>query len=155
MGKKLKPEAEKASKQRISSLGTAERLKEEGNAIYKKGFFEQALEMYSKALKACKASETELKLAIHNNRAGCYHQLSDFHSVVKETNVVLEEQPDNLKALMRRMLALEPLEKYEDALADARHVIRLAPANEAANKLQHRLSKLVRDRERDNRAAGA
>merc|ERR1712039_70 len=153
MGIALKPEAEKAQKSRMASLGDAERLKEEGNELFKKGLFEKALQVYEKALKACSDKKSELALAIHNNRAGCYHQLSDFPSVVRETNIVLEEQPDNLKAKMRRMLALEPLEKYEEALEDARYVIRHAPGNEAANKLQHRLSKLVRDRERERAAA--
>lgn len=96
-----------------------------------------------------------MAVAIRNNRAGCYQQLSDFHAVVKETNFVLEQQPDNTKALLRRMLAYEPIEKYEEALADARRVISLAPGNEAANKMQHRLSKVVRDKQRDASAAGA
>lgn len=145
---KLKPEVEAAEKKRIASLSGAEKLKEDGNSLFKKGLFEQALETYTKALKGCKDPKGELALAICNNRAGCYHQLSDFHSVVKETNFVLEQQPDNIKALMRRMLAFEPLEKFEEALADARRVLIQAPGNEPANKVQHRLGKLVRDRER-------
>mmetsp|Transcript_21115 Transcript_21115/g.59029 ORF Transcript_21115/g.59029 Transcript_21115/m.59029 type:complete len:303 (-) Transcript_21115:162-1070(-) len=154
---KLPSELSKSGGTPSASLRGAERLKEEGNELFKKGFFEKALEVYVKALKACsKDPKGELAVAIHNNCAGCYQQLSDFRAVVKETNFVLERQPDNIKALVRRMLAFEPLEKYEEALADARHVIRLAPGNEAANRMQHRLGKLVRDRERgDPRPAGA
>jgi stress-induced-phosphoprotein 1 len=152
---KVKPEAEKTQKSRLAQLSGAEKLKEEGNVLFKKGFFEKALEVYTKALKACKDQKGETAVAIRNNRAGCYQQLSDFHAVVQETNFVLEQQPGNLKALLRRMLALEPLEKYEQALADARLVIQQAPGNEAANKMQHRLSKIVRDKERDVSAAGA
>merc|ERR1712137_1334167 len=100
------------------------------------------------ALELCSEPSSAMALAIRNNRAGCYHQLSDFKQVVEETSFVLTHQPDNLKALMRRMVAYEPLEKYDAALQDARHVLRHAPANEAANKLQHRLGKLVRDKER-------
>merc|ERR1712187_1090999 len=150
---KLRPEAEQAEKKRIAALSGAERLKEEGNALFKKGLFEPALEVYAKALKACADPKGEMAIAIHNNCAGCYHQLSNFHGVVEETNFVLEHQPENTKALMRRMLALEPLEKYEQALADARLVLQHAPGNEAANKLQHRLGKVVRDRQRDRETA--
>jgi len=152
---KIKPEAEKAEKARLSTLDSAERFKEEGNVLFKKGFFEKALKVYEMALKNCKDKKGDTAIAIHNNMAGCFQQLSDFHAVVRETNFVLEQQPDNLKALMRRMIALEPLEKYEQALEDARHVIKFAPGNEAANKVQHRLSKVVRDREKDAQAAGA
>jgi len=141
----LRPEVEALEKKRIASLGGAEKKKEEGNALFKKGMFEQALETYTAALKLCKDPNAEMAIAIRNNRAGCYHQLSDFKKVVEEANFVLEQQPDNTKALLRRMLALEPLEKYEAALADARRVIQLAPGNEPANKLQHRLGKVVRD----------
>lgn len=147
---KLRPEAEVAEARRIASLGGAERKKEEGNALFKKGLFEQALKVYDAALQLCSNPAEDLALAIRNNRAGCYHQLSDFKSVVNDSTFVLEHQPDNLKALMRRMLAYEPLEKYEAALEDARHVLRHAPANDAANKVQHRLSKLVRDQHREN-----
>lgn len=146
---KVRPEAAKAEKARLSKLSKEEKMKEEGNALFKKGFFDQALDVYTKALKACKDQKGELAVAIRNNRAGCYQQLSDFHAVVQEANFVLEQQPDNLKALLRRMLALEPLEKYEEALADARKIIQAAPGNEAANKMQHRLSKIVRDRQRE------
>lgn len=152
---KLKPEAAKSAKSHFSTLDEAERLKEEGNELFKKGLFEKALDTYGKALKACNDQKGDLAVAIRNNRAGCYQQLSDFHAVVNETNFVLEQQPDNLKAIMRRMLALEPLEKYEEALADARRVIQQVPGHEAANKMQHRLSKVVRDRKRDASVAGA
>merc|ERR1719454_1133493 len=50
----LKPEAEAAEKRRIASLSGAEKKKEEGNALFKKGLFEQALAVYSEALKLCK-----------------------------------------------------------------------------------------------------
>lgn len=150
----LKPEAEAAEKKRIASLGGAEKKKEEGNAQFKKGLFEQALDTYTAALKLCKDPKGEMALAIRNNRAGCYSQLSNFWAVVEETNIVLENQPDNAKALMRRMQALEPLEKYEAALADAREVLRLVPGNDLANKMQHRLSKLVREQQKDARIVG-
>jgi len=152
---KLKPEVEAAEKKRIASLGGAEKKKEEGNALFKKGLFEQALVVYTASLKLCKSPTDDLALAIRNNCAGCYAQLSDFHGVLRETNFVLENQPDNAKALMRRMQALEPLEKYEAALADARRVLQLVPGNDLANKVQHRLGKLVRDQQKDAGLAGA
>eukprot|EP00933_Yihiella_yeosuensis_P064583 TRINITY_DN6801_c0_g1_i2.p1 TRINITY_DN6801_c0_g1~~TRINITY_DN6801_c0_g1_i2.p1 ORF type:complete len:421 (+),score=108.54 TRINITY_DN6801_c0_g1_i2:126-1388(+) len=144
----LKPQAEAAEKDRISSLSGSEREKEEGNALFKKGLFEAASEKYSRALDLCEDSESALALALRNNRAACAHQLSDFSSVVKDATFVLHREPENLKALMRRMLAYEPLEKYEAALEDARAILRQDARNEVANKVQHRLGKLVRDLQR-------
>ncbi|CAK0890812.1 unnamed protein product [Prorocentrum cordatum] len=146
----LRPEAEAAEAERIAGLGGAERCKEEGNALFKRGLFEQALTKYGEALALCEGGDAgELAVSIRNNRAACYHQLSDFGSVVAETTAVLEQQPDNLKALARRMLALEPLEKHERALEDARRVLRHCPGHDAANRVQHRLGKLVRDLQRE------
>merc|ERR1711865_189261 len=144
----IRPEAEAAEKARRETMPPAERAKEEGNVLFKKGLFEVALDKYAEALGLCEEPEGSLALSIRNNRAACYHQLSDFHAVIKDTNFVLEREPLNVKALMRRMLALEPLERYEKALQDARAVLVQDPRNEVANKVQHRLGKLVRDMSR-------
>jgi len=141
----LKPVAEAAEKERIAALAGPERCKEEGNVLFRKGLFEAALEKYSEALKVCEDQEGALALALRNNRAACYHQLSDFENVVKDSSFVLGLETTNLKALVRRMLAYEPLEKYEKALNDARAVLQQDPRHPLANKVQHRLSNLVRD----------
>jgi tetratricopeptide (TPR) repeat protein len=148
----LKPEAEAAESARIAKLGGAEKAKEEGNVLFRKGLFEEAASKYSQALEACSDQEADIALAIRNNRAACYHQLSNFTSVVADASYVLAREPANLKALTRRMLALEPLERYEAALEDARAVLRQDPRNEMANKVQHRLGKLVRDFKRSGNA---
>jgi len=65
-----------------------------------------------------------------------------FETCIEPLNVrpVLEQQPENLKALVRRMIALEPLEKYEAALDDARSVLRACPGHDVANRMQHLFS---------------
>lgn len=149
----IRPEAEASEKARIEALPEAERTKEEGNVLFRKGRFEAAAEKYGEALSLCADQEGSLALAIRNNRAACFHQVSDFTAVIKDTTFVLERDPQNIKALIRRMLALEPLERYEQALRDARVVLSQDPRNEMANKVQHRLGKLVRDLNRTNGAA--
>jgi stress-induced-phosphoprotein 1 len=146
----LRPEAAAAEAARIASLDGCERLKEEGNVLFRKGLFEAAAAKYSDALEACEDQNSSLTLAIRNNRAACFHQLSDYHAVLRDASYVLERDPSNFKALSRRMLALEPLERYEAALQDARAVLRQEPRNEVANRVQHRLSKLVRDLHRSS-----
>jgi stress-induced-phosphoprotein 1 len=145
----VRPEAEKAEEKRIASLGGAEKMKEAANALFKKGLFEQAVVKYTEILDNFPKAQPDLILAVRNNRAACHHQLSNFHAVVEDSSWVLERDPENLKALIRRMIALEPLEKYERALEDARAILRHCPGHEAANKVQHRLSKLVRDMSKD------
>jgi len=148
----LRPEAEAAEKARIGGLCGAPRAKEEGNALFRKGLFEGALAKYAEALGQCEDEGGQVALALRNNRAACSHQLGDFAAVVRDASFVLERQPGNAKALMRRMLALEPLERYQEALADARTLLRQDSRHETANRTQHRLSKLVRDMERNGGA---
>jgi len=140
----VRPEAEAAEAARLASLQGPEKMKEEGNALFKKGLYEQALPKYTEIIDKFPDAEPDLILAVRNNRAACNHQLSNFHAVVEDSTWVLERDPENLKALVRRMIALEPLEKYERALEDARHILRHCPGHEVANKVQHRLGRLVR-----------
>lgn len=140
----IRPEAEAAEAARIASLDGAEKMKEEGNALFKKGLYEQALPKYTDIIEKFPDADPALILAVRNNRAACNHQISNFEAVVEDSTWVLEHDPDNLKALIRRMIALEPMEKYQRALEDARHILRLCPTHDVANKVQHRLSRLVR-----------
>merc|ERR1712232_715932 len=141
---------EAAEKARIENLPPKEKAQAEADALFGKGLFEAAAARYSEVIGFCvDAPEGPLALAAYTGRAACRHQLSDFEAVVADTSFVLERDPTNVPALTRRMLALEPLEKYKAALADARVVIQQEPRNDLANKVQHPLSKLVRDLERE------
>ena len=53
-------------------------------------------------------------------------------------------KPDYQKALLRRGLAFEALERFQLGLADIRRFISIAPNNPIANKAQHRLGQAVR-----------
>merc|ERR1712187_344864 len=144
MAIEIRPEAEAAEKARLETLPPPERTQAEADTLFGKGLFEAAACRYSEVIGLCAdAPEGPLALAAHTGRAACKHQLSDFEAVVADTSFVLECDPTNLQALTRRMLAFEPLEKYKAALADARVLLQQELRNEVANKVQHRLSKLV------------
>lgn len=53
-------------------------------------------------------------------------------------------QPTNQKALLRRALAFEGLERYRSALADIRAVLAIDPTVKVANDAQHRIGRAVR-----------
>eukprot|EP00928_Gymnodinium_smaydae_P026709 TRINITY_DN20891_c0_g1_i1.p1 TRINITY_DN20891_c0_g1~~TRINITY_DN20891_c0_g1_i1.p1 ORF type:complete len:454 (+),score=98.11 TRINITY_DN20891_c0_g1_i1:161-1363(+) len=153
MAAEIRPEAEAAEKARIAALPPAEKALAEADALFVKGLFEAAAVRYADVIGMCDAPDGQLALAARTGRAGCRHQLSDFSGVVEDTSFVLEKDPMNVEALTRRMLALEPMEKYKAALADARSVLNQQPRHVIANKVQHRLSKLVRELEREQSRA--
>jgi len=148
--KELRGLAEEEEERELAKLEGPARGKARGDQFFKKARFEDAAHAYTDGIEACSEAErhSELGLALLNNRAACFHQLSDYSAVVRDAGEVLAWDPGNIKARLRRMLAYEPLEKYKAALEDARFVLMRDPRNDLANKIQHRLSKLVRELER-------
>eukprot|EP00353_Schmidingerella_taraikaensis_P012783 CAMPEP_0185588782 /NCGR_PEP_ID=MMETSP0434-20130131/54507_1 /TAXON_ID=626734 ORGANISM="Favella taraikaensis, Strain Fe Narragansett Bay" /NCGR_SAMPLE_ID=MMETSP0434 /ASSEMBLY_ACC=CAM_ASM_000379 /LENGTH=122 /DNA_ID=CAMNT_0028211695 /DNA_START=21 /DNA_END=385 /DNA_ORIENTATION=+ len=122
----------------MSGMSREQLLKEEANAMFKAARFEEAIGAYGRAIDAIKDKTSALYLTCLNNRAACNQQLSNFHAVIEDTSVVLEHEPKNVKALIRRGLAFEGLEKYRSALADIREVLAIDPRIDIANKAQHR-----------------
>lgn len=140
----LKAEFSAAERVRLASLGREEMLKEEANKLFKAARFEEAIEKYTQAANAVEDKASPLYLTILNNRAACHQQLSNFPAVVEDTSHVLEHDPSNVKALLRRGLAFEGLERYRSALADIRAVLAIDPSMDIANKAQHRIGSAVR-----------
>merc|ERR1719487_1495081 len=94
--KELKQLAAAEEELRLSQMAGAERGKAEGNALFKKAQFEEALKAYTAGLEACTPEErvSELGIALLNNRAACNHQLSNYSLVIKDTNEVLKTDPE-------------------------------------------------------------
>jgi len=122
-------------------------LKEDGNELFRTSKYEQAIEVYTKALsKVQKGKDEDSAVAsIHNNRAACYSQLYQFNDVVKDCSESLKLMPENnLKALIRRGLAYEGLERYQNALDDLRQVLLVDPGAKAAQEAANRISNAIR-----------
>lgn len=127
-----------------AGMSRSELLKSEGNVLFKAARFEDAIAKYTKAIDCCESLDSEIAITILNNRAACNQQLSNFSAVVDDTTMVLDSQPSNIKALLRRALAFEGLERYRTALSDVRQVLVQDPRHPVANQLQHRLGQTVR-----------
>jgi len=144
-----KPKWERQENQRKQGLSRTELLKEEGDTHYKNARFEDACNSYTKCLDALNDNTCELALKCFSNRSACYKQLSNFDGVCSDCSMVLEVDPENVKALIRRAQACEACEKYSIALQDVRAVLQLpydkvGQANyQLANGMQHRLNRVV------------
>ncbi|KAI7841133.1 hypothetical protein COHA_005103 [Chlorella ohadii] len=108
-------------------LQQAEVLKKEGNELYARDKWEQALERYSAALEAAPA-----EAAAAPQRADC--------------SAAVDLHPRYAKALLRRSTAYEKLDDLERALADAQKVLELDPGNAIAQKSVQRLTPIVEER---------
>jgi stress-induced-phosphoprotein 1 len=90
-----------------------------------------------------------LALKCFANRAACYKQLSNFDGTIGDCTAVLEVEPDNSKALIRRAQAYEAVERYKSSLQDVRAVLGFGvdvvgkQTYDLANGMQHRLNRVI------------
>eukprot|EP00270_Netrium_digitus_P011516 TRINITY_DN366_c0_g1_i4.p1 TRINITY_DN366_c0_g1~~TRINITY_DN366_c0_g1_i4.p1 ORF type:complete len:207 (+),score=83.13 TRINITY_DN366_c0_g1_i4:2946-3566(+) len=120
-------------------LSTAQKKKEEGNALYKIGKFQRASKKYSKAVKLIeydsqfgedeKKQSKVLQVTCRLNDAACKLKLKEYKEAVKLTSKVLETEASNVKALYRRAQAYIQQEDYDLAEWDVKKALDLDPDN--------------------------
>jgi len=152
MMSKVKPKWEAMEKRRKASLSATELYKERGDEAYKNANFEVAIEFYTKCLEALRKegnTNADLRLKALSNRAACYKQISNFDGTIADSTEVLEIDPENVKALVRRAQAFEGVERYRFALQDCKTVLSM-PYNKVGDAnfklctmMQHRLQRTV------------
>lgn len=122
---KAQPMFDKEEKARKAGLSPVEKMKEEGDALYKAAKFEEAIKQYTKTLDKIDDKSSEIALKVYSNRAACYKQLSEFDHLISDCTSVLEVRPDDVKSLLRRAQAFEAVERYKMALQDVRTLLAL------------------------------
>lgn len=141
----LAPLAERERKQAMSNMASNARLKEEGNAFFKGREFQKAVDKYQAAIDDPNTKPGDpIHISSYNNMAGAYQQLHNHRGVVEASSMVLEHDENNQKALLRRGLAFEGLERFQLGLTDIRKLLLLNPNIQMANKAQHRLQNSLR-----------
>jgi len=149
---RVKPKFEKMEARRKAGLSVTESHKEKGDDAYKAANFEVAIKHYTRcinALKVEKKEHSELALKSLSNRAACYKQISNFDGTIEDCTAVIEIEPENVKALVRRAQAFEGVERYRFALQDIKTVLNMPFENvgksnfDLCNMMQHRLNRTV------------
>jgi len=152
MMSKVKPRFEAMEKKRKAGLSATEIYKERGDEAYKNAAFEDAIGYYRQCVEALQRENkmsSELAIKALSNRAACYKQISNFDGVIEDSTAVLEVDPENVKALIRRAQAFEAVERYRFALQDVKTVLsmpydKVGKANyDLCNGLQYRLNRTV------------
>lgn len=136
----------------------AEKLK--GNDFYRQGLFPNAIDCYSRALNLITSQTSQTaetaeksktlekeKIDCLNNRASCHYQIRSFSHCITDSSEVLDIDPNNIKALLRRGLSYESLEKFELALTDLKKIQELSPGLPQVTTAITRISKMVKMKE--------
>ncbi|ELK08639.1 Sperm-associated antigen 1 [Pteropus alecto] len=110
--------------------------KEKGNEAFNSGDYEEAVKYYTRSLSVLPT------VAAYNNRAQAELKLQNWNSAFQDCEKVLELEPGNLKALLRRATTYKHQNKLQEAIEDLRKVLDVEPDNELAKKT---LSEVERD----------
>ncbi|XP_072261141.1 peptidyl-prolyl cis-trans isomerase FKBP8 isoform X2 [Pyxicephalus adspersus] len=134
-------------------LDLANKKRERGNFYFQQADYVFAINSYDIALRTVNSSskvdftsedEAELldvKMKCLNNLAASQLKLDHFEAALKSCNMVLEQQPENIKALFRKGKVLAQQGEYSDAIAILRKALKLEPSNKT---IHAELSKLVK-----------
>lgn len=93
-------------------IDLASKLKLAGNTAFGAKDFPKAIKLYGQAI-LCKPDPI-----FYSNRAACYNALREWEKVVEDTTAALNLNSEYVKALNRRAIAYEQLNKFSEALLD-------------------------------------
>lgn len=111
-------------------------LKEEGNALVKKGEHKKAIEKYSQSLK-----HNPTEVTTFTNRALCYLSVKQYRDAVRDCDEALMIDSSNVKALYRRAQAHKELKDIKACVDDLNSLLKVEPKNTAALKLLQEVQK--------------
>nr|XP_060641136.1 peptidyl-prolyl cis-trans isomerase FKBP8 [Anolis sagrei ordinatus]XP_060641137.1 peptidyl-prolyl cis-trans isomerase FKBP8 [Anolis sagrei ordinatus] len=140
----------------LSGMEKAERAnqkRERGNVHYQRADYVLAINSYDIALKIVGSSSKvdfspeeesalmEVKVKCLNNLAASQLKLDHYEAALRSCNQVLEQQPDNIKALFRKGKVLAQQGEYSEAIPILKAALKLEPSNKT---IHTELSKLAK-----------
>ncbi|ODM91802.1 hypothetical protein Ocin01_14879 [Orchesella cincta] len=135
-------ELHQLSSEEIHKFSTS--LKEQGVELFSKGFVIDAFYKFSKATKyihlikpRCRhIHQVKLLTTLQSNMASCHVKVKNWEDAIELCNMVLEQDPNNVKVLYRRGWSYIEIQEYEKAGDDLLKAKELDPGNQAVkNKL--------------------
>nr|XP_009935834.1 PREDICTED: sperm-associated antigen 1 [Opisthocomus hoazin] len=106
----------------------ANREKEKGNEAFGIGDYVEAVTYYTRSISVIPTA------AAYNNKAQAEIKLQDWDSALQDCEKVLDMEPGNIKALMRRATVHSQLQNYQTAIEDLNKVLCVEPDNAVAKK---------------------
>jgi len=104
----------------------AERLKTEGNNLMRTEKFQEALEMYTKAIDLDGSNPV-----FYCNRAAAHSKMNNHHLAIEDCQRAIDMDPSYSKAYGRMGLAHSSLNKHKEAVENFKKALELEPDNES------------------------
>ncbi|KAI7905871.1 uncharacterized protein BX663DRAFT_558468 [Cokeromyces recurvatus] len=136
-------------------IASAEKKKAEGNELFKKGAWNEALFAYKKGrdyikdLWNCEYEQLEqcryLMVALHLNVAACYLKLKNFEYAIEVCKKALDRDSSNLKAYYRIGQAYLQLGEFDEGLSFVNTGLEMSPINSDLLSLKSTIEKKKKD----------
>jgi DnaJ family protein C protein 7 len=116
----------KAAVQNLRMVQKLERMKSEGNASFKAGRYQQAVDTYTEAL-AVDPANKNTNSKILQNRALCNSRLKQWKAAIADCDKALELDPSYTKARKTRAKALGESGNWEEAVRELKAIYEANP----------------------------
>lgn len=135
------PDEEKQKRREEST-----RLKEEGNAQFKKGDYVAAESSYSQALQMCPSCFQKDRSILFSNRAAARMKQDKKEMAISDCSKAIQLNPSYIRAILRRAELYEKTDKLDEALEDYKSVLEKDPSVYQAREACMRLPKQIEER---------
>ncbi|XP_029798788.1 tetratricopeptide repeat protein 1 [Suricata suricatta] len=135
------PDEEKQKRREEST-----RLKEEGNAQFKKGDYIEAESSYSQALQMCPSCFQKDRSILFSNRAAARMKQDKKEMAISDCNKAIQLNPSYIRAILRRAELYEKTDKLDEALEDYKSILEKDPSIHQAREACMRLPKEIEER---------
>jgi len=121
-----KPQRKQDSADGVSKREEALAAKKRGNTAFSNKDWKGAIKEFTDAIALDPTDHV-----FYSNRSGCYAQLGDYETALKDAQKCVETKPDWPKGYSRTGLALYQLRKYEEAKTEYEKGLKISPDNAA------------------------
>ncbi|XP_078036731.1 tetratricopeptide repeat domain 1 [Augochlora pura] len=124
----------------------AEKLKNQGNDLFKNGVYLEAISIYTEGLQTCPLAYSTDRSILYANRAAAKSKCLDKESAISDCTKALELNPSYVKVIVRRGQLYKETDKLDEALEDYKKLNTLDPNNAEWRHEIRKLSKMVEER---------
>lgn len=124
---------------RNSLVIEAEKLKDDANQYFKQQDYQEAVNLYTKAIQL-----SPMSAVYHANRSIANLRMENFGYALNDANTCLQLDPNYVKGYYRRAAAHMALGRFKQALKDFETVVKVRPGDQDAKRKVHECAKIVK-----------
>ncbi|XP_076249778.1 tetratricopeptide repeat domain 1 [Calliopsis andreniformis] len=124
----------------------AERLKNEGNELFKSEQYMEAISVYTQGIQTCPLAYDKERSILYANRAAAKSKCLQKESAIADCTKAIEINPSYVKAYIRRAQLHEEADELDQALEDYKKVLTFDPVHAEANYAVRRLPPLINEK---------